>query len=170
MECGIALGSNAGDRVACLSAAVALLRRRDPLLELSPVYETEPVDCPEGSPPFLNAAAILQWDGGPEELLGFLRGIEQHLGRPAVRPRNAPRPIDLDILYAGETVSREETLILPHPRLHLRRFVLLPLAGLRPELRLPGFPLTIRELLEALPEDGPPPRRVDFPEAGVSPA
>jgi 2-amino-4-hydroxy-6-hydroxymethyldihydropteridine diphosphokinase len=164
MECGIALGSNAGDRFASLRAAVAALRRQDPGLEVSPVYETEPVDCPEGSGRFLNAVAILRWEKSPPALLEFLRGIESDLGRPPLRSQNAPRTIDLDILYAGDTVCDHGGLTLPHPRLHLRWFVLAPLADLRADLRLPGFSRSVRELLEAVPADGPPPTRVEANE------
>jgi len=152
IECGIALGSNSGDRLANLRAAVAALRERDPGLEVSPVYETAPVDCPEGSGAFYNAVAILRWTETPEALLDFLRGIESSLGRPAARTRNAPRSIDLDILYAGDTVRDDERLTLPHPRLHLRRFVLAPLCDLRPDLVLPGFQQSVTGLLSALPE------------------
>jgi 2-amino-4-hydroxy-6-hydroxymethyldihydropteridine diphosphokinase len=163
MECGIALGSNSGDRLASLRSAVAALRRLDPDVRVSPAYETAPVDCPEGSEPFLNAAAILRWNKSPEALLAFLRGIESYLGRPAVRHRNAPRSIDLDILYAGDTVRADGDLTLPHPRLHLRRFVLQPLCDLCPDLRLPGFTLTVRQLLGGLPPENPPPRRIEEP-------
>ena len=151
MECGIALGSNAGDRQANLNAALAALRRLDPGLEVSPVLETEPVDCPEGSGAFLNAAAILKWNGTPEELLSALRRIESELGRPLERARNAPRTIDLDILFAGSEVRTSAELTIPHPRLHERRFVLEPLAALRPGLVLPGFSCPVRELLYRLP-------------------
>jgi 2-amino-4-hydroxy-6-hydroxymethyldihydropteridine diphosphokinase len=160
MECGIALGSNAGDRAASLAAAVTALQQLDPALEISPVYETAPVDCPAGSGTFLNAAAILHWHGSPEALLEELRGIESRLGRPPVRSRNAPRTIDLDILFAGNMIRSGEELILPHPRLHQRRFVLLPLSDLRPLLILPGFSRTVRQLLDELPEEDKPPRRL----------
>lgn len=153
-ECGIALGSNSGDRSAHLLAAVAELRTVDPHLEVSPVYETAPVDCPDGSGAFLNAVAVLTWTDTPESLLHWLRGIECRLGRPAVRDRNAPRTIDLDILYAGDAVLTGEELTLPHPRLHERRFVLQPLSALRPDLVLPGFSKSIRQLFDALPCDG----------------
>jgi 2-amino-4-hydroxy-6-hydroxymethyldihydropteridine diphosphokinase len=161
MECGIALGSNSGDRFANLCAAITALRSRDPHIEISPVYETEPVDCPDGSGRFLNAAAVLQWHDSPDALLEFLRSIESSLGRPQERSRNAPRRIDLDILYAGETVCDRGDLTLPHPRLHLRRFVLTPLADLRPELVLPGFQVTVCQLLESLPDDEAPPQRAE---------
>ena len=151
LECGIALGSNDGDRAVHLRDAIAALRAHDPDMEVSPVYETAPVDCPAGSGAFLNAVAILHWSGRPEALLEFLRGIEGSLGRPALRERNSPRSIDLDILYAGEVVSNDARLTLPHPRLHLRRFVLQPLCDLRPNLVLPGFQKTIAGLLASCP-------------------
>ena len=151
MECGIALGSNSGDRSVNLRAAVEELRKADPHLEVSPVYETAPVDCPDGSGAFLNAVAILTWTDLPESLLHCLRDIEGRLGRPAVRDRNAPRTIDLDILYAGDAVLTCEELTLPHPRLHERRFVLQPLCDLRPDLILPGFTRSVRQLLKELP-------------------
>ena len=116
-ECGIALGSNTGDRLAHLRAAVAALRGLDPRLEVSSVYETAPVDCPDGSGAFLNAVAILTWTDSPAALLHFLRNTEVRLGRPAGRARNAPRTIDLDILYAGGAVLTGDDLTLPHPRL-----------------------------------------------------
>ncbi len=151
MECGIALGSNSGDRSVHLRAAEEELRKVDPQLEVSPVYETAPVDCPDGSGAFLNVVAVLTWTDTPLSLLHWLRGIEGRLGRPAVRDKNAPRTIDLDILYAGDAVTTGEVLTLPHPRLHERRFVLQPLCDLRPELMLPGFTKPIRQLLEELP-------------------
>jgi 2-amino-4-hydroxy-6-hydroxymethyldihydropteridine diphosphokinase len=150
MECGIALGSNTGDRHAHLQAAVESLRTIDPALELSPIYETAPVDCPPGSSAFLNAVAILHWSGTPEDLLHTLRRIESTLGRPLDRARNAPRTIDLDILFAGDAIRDTAELTLPHPRLHQRRFVLQPLSDLRPALILPGFTRSIAALLAAL--------------------
>lgn len=159
-ECAIALGSNTGDRPAHLRAAVAALREIDPRLEVSPVYETAPVDCPDGSGAFLNAAVILTWADTPEALLHFLRSIECRLGRPAARARNAPRTVDLDILYAGDTILNGDELTLPHPRLHERRFVLQPLCDLRPDLVLPGFEKTVRQMLAVLPNGTNPPQRV----------
>ena len=161
-ECGIALGSNAGDRLANLRAAVAALREIDPQVEVSQVYETAPVDCPDGSGAFLNAVAILSWTGAPVSLLHFLRGIECRLGRPTVRTRNAPRSMDLDIIYAGDAVAASDELTLPHPRLRERRFVLQPLCDLRPALVLPGFDRPVRQLLDALPDEAVPPVRLNF--------
>lgn len=157
LECGVALGSNSGDREANLRAAMARLRSLDPRVTASRVYETAPVDCPDGSGAFLNAAAILNWDGSPHALLDALRSVEAALGRPALRDRNAPRTIDLDILFAGTLVCADERLELPHPRLHLRRFVLAPLCDLRPDLVLPGFTVSVAALLAGLPPEPSPP-------------
>jgi len=149
---GIALGSNLGNRTAELEAAFAFLQHlaADDEILRSTIIETAPVDCPPGSAPFLNAVAEIQVDPGnlpPEVLLGKLQAFEQQRGRATERERNAPRPLDLDILYYGDCVLRTATLVIPHPRLTERRFVLEPLAQIRPELVLPGQTRSVRELL-----------------------
>ena len=153
MRAGIALGSNLGDRLANLTAGrEAVLRLPDvfpPVLH-SRVYETEPVGTGPDAGPFLNAVMEVEFTGDPLALLAALRTIESALGRPTRHPRNAPRTLDLDILYAGDLVLHDSALILPHPRLHLRRFVLAPLNDIRPDLRLPGQSRTIAELLAHL--------------------
>lgn len=156
MQTGIALGSNLGDRLACLRAG------RDFLLALhegpapaavSPVYETEPVGCPPGSSAFLNAVVEIDTPLEPAALLGRLAAFERGLGRPARRSVNAPRPLDLDLLYAGATELRTAHLTLPHPRLAQRRFVLQPLADIRPHLVLPAQSRPVSALLAALPPE-----------------
>lgn len=160
VQTGLALGSNLGDRLAHLRAG------RDFLLALhegpgppalSPVYETDPVGCPPGSPAFLNAVLEIETSLDPATLLARLAACEQQLGRPARRATNAPRPLDLDLLYAGDTSLDLPDLTVPHPRLAQRRFVLQPLAAIRPQLILPGQSLTVTQLLAALP-DAPPVR------------
>ncbi|MEP6956060.1 MAG: 2-amino-4-hydroxy-6-hydroxymethyldihydropteridine diphosphokinase [Chthoniobacterales bacterium] len=104
MRAGIALGSNLGDRLAQLSAArlqLSALPEVQPPILASPVYETEPVGCEPGAPPFLNAVVEVDYDGDPYTLLAALRQIEAALGRPAVHARNASRTLDLDLLYLG---------------------------------------------------------------------
>jgi 2-amino-4-hydroxy-6-hydroxymethyldihydropteridine diphosphokinase len=149
---GIALGSNLGDRGAEIEAGFAFLRTLSLEGDLlhSSVIETAPVDCPPGSAPFLNAVAEIQVDSDslpPETLLAKLQTFEQQRGRAADHARNSPRPLDLDILYYGDRVVRTTTLAIPHPRLTQRRFVLEPLAQLRPDLVLPGQTRSVRELL-----------------------
>lgn len=133
---GISLGSNLGDSLALLREAVARLREAGSggHLLVSPVYETAPVDCPPGSPPFLNATVEIETDWAPHRLLALTQGIEAGLGRPERRERNAPRPVDLDLLYYGELKLDEEDLQLPHPRMRERAFVLIPLRAIRPDL------------------------------------
>ncbi|HSJ02440.1 MAG TPA: 2-amino-4-hydroxy-6-hydroxymethyldihydropteridine diphosphokinase [Verrucomicrobium sp.] len=161
MNYGIALGSNLGDRLAHLRAAVREVLRRVPgsaVTTASPVYETAPVDCPEGSPGFLNAVVEFRIDLSPLELLKVTRQIEADLGRPNAHDHHAPRTVDLDLLYADQTQLNHPDLALPHPRMTQRRFVLQPLAVIRPDLQLPGpeKTCTIREWLEALDSGEPP--------------
>jgi 2-amino-4-hydroxy-6-hydroxymethyldihydropteridine diphosphokinase len=149
---GIALGSNLGDRAAELETGFSFLQSLsiDGEIRRSTVIETAPVDCPPGSAPFLNAVAEIQVDSHhwpPEKLLANLQAFEEHRGRAAQHERNSPRPLDLDILYYGERVLHTAALIIPHPRLTERRFVLEPLAQLRPDLVLPGQARSVRELL-----------------------
>jgi 2-amino-4-hydroxy-6-hydroxymethyldihydropteridine diphosphokinase len=133
---GISLGSNLGDRIVHLRTAVerlAPLRSSDHLL-LSPVFETEPVDCPEGSGAFYNAVIEIETKLPPLELLAATQAIERALGRPEVRAVNAPRTVDLDLLYYDDLAMMAPGLELPHPRMFQRAFVLKPLAAIRPDL------------------------------------
>ncbi len=153
MRVGIALGSNLGDRLAHLRQARALvlaLPKISPPVIDSRVYETEPVGSSPDAGAYLNAIIEVEYDGQPITLLDGLQGIEAEMGRPSKRPRNAPRTIDLDILYAGNLVLSNEEVVIPHPRLHRRRFVLTPLADIRPELILPGQQQSIASLLAGL--------------------
>ncbi|MDP3851946.1 MAG: 2-amino-4-hydroxy-6-hydroxymethyldihydropteridine diphosphokinase [Luteolibacter sp.] len=160
---GIALGSNLGDRSAHIRAAVGLLAEiavpGEPVLE-APVYQTEPRCCPPGSPDFHNTVVEIAFAGAPMDLLAQTRAIETKLGRVRPIERNAPRIIDVDILYLGEEIVENDDLMLPHPRIRERRFVLQPLADIRPDLRLPGRNLTIKEMLRALHGDEAPMIRV----------
>ena len=153
MRTGIALGSNIEPRLAFLQAA---WRQIDPLhvgpqpVLCSKVYETSPVDCPPGSPLFLNAVLELFIRVEPIELLQKLQGIEQNLGRRPSATRNSPRVIDLDLLYCEDVVISTPRLTLPHPRIAERLFVLRPLADIRPKLILPTFSRNVEELLREL--------------------
>jgi 2-amino-4-hydroxy-6-hydroxymethyldihydropteridine diphosphokinase len=150
---GIALGSNLGDRAGHLNAAIAALRKistpGEPVLA-APFYETEPCNCPPGSPPFLNTVVEIAHHGGAAGFLETLLAIEASLGRTRGAVRNAPRVIDMDLLYMGDEILTSETLALPHPRIAERSFVLRPLADIRPELVLPGHTQTVRKMLEGL--------------------
>ena len=153
MNFGIALGSNLGDRAANIQRGIELLMSRVPGIRLNasaPVYETEPVDCAPGTQAFLNTVIEVAAECLPDELHSHLKAIEQALGRPDQRERNSPRTLDLDMLYADDVVSADPALILPHPRMHMRRFVLEPLADIRPELMLPGQKVPVSELLAGL--------------------
>ncbi|MGI8604486.1 MAG: 2-amino-4-hydroxy-6-hydroxymethyldihydropteridine diphosphokinase [Verrucomicrobiales bacterium] len=162
-RCGIGLGSNLGDRLLNLRlAARALDLLADfahPVLR-APIYESDPVDCAGDASPFYNTVIEIGYFGEPDRLLERLRSIETALGRPPQREKNVPRIIDLDLLYADDLILAEPELELPHPRLHLRRFVLQPLAEVRPNLRLPGQAVTVFELLSRLPLGEPPLRFV----------
>jgi len=152
---GIALGSNLGDRSAELDAGISFLRHLASNHEVreSPRIETAPVDCPPGSSAFLNSIAEIEVDTvllPPLNLLGCLQEFEIERGRSPLRDVNAPRPLDLDIIYYGVEQIDQMGLIIPHPRAHLRRFVLEPLSHLRPDLVLPGQTKTVKELLTEL--------------------
>jgi 2-amino-4-hydroxy-6-hydroxymethyldihydropteridine diphosphokinase len=153
MRTGIALGSNLGDRLGNLRAArqaiVDLSGVGEPILA-SAIYETEPIGCEPGAAKFLNAVLEFEYEGDPAELLKKLSEVEESLGRARDHARNVSRKIDIDLLYCGEKRIESEQLQLPHPRLHLRRFVLQPLADIRPELVLPNQSKTVRELLAQL--------------------
>jgi 2-amino-4-hydroxy-6-hydroxymethyldihydropteridine diphosphokinase len=156
---GIALGSNLGDRMANLNEAIRLIGeialKNEPFLK-APIYQTEPLHCPPDSPNFLNTVVEFSFDDSAEKLLELTREIEKSMGRKANPQRNAPRVIDVDILYLGEERCNTPNLILPHPRLHGRRFVLQPLADIRPDLVLPGHSKCIASLLEELTSDKSP--------------
>jgi 2-amino-4-hydroxy-6-hydroxymethyldihydropteridine diphosphokinase len=155
MRTGVALGSNLGDRLGNLHAArkaiVDLARVQPPILSSS-IYETDPVGCEPGAGKFLNAVLEFDYEGDPLELLKSLREIEKTLGRAPDHPRNISRMIDIDLLYFGDIIMDSDELQLPHPRMHLRRFVFQPLADIRPDLILPGQSKTVRELLAQLSE------------------
>jgi 2-amino-4-hydroxy-6-hydroxymethyldihydropteridine diphosphokinase len=156
MRAGIALGSNIGDRLQNLreaAARVGAIHGVEVPLEKSRIYETQPVGCEPGTPSFLNAAMEFGWSANPLSLLNALCEIEHALGREAQRLRNTPRTIDLDVLYVGNSTITHDGLLLPHPRLHERRFVLAPLSDIRPDLVLPGQTKPVAKLLDELPEN-----------------
>jgi len=161
---GIALGSNLGDRAAIIRAALDGLRGiatpGEPILT-APLYESDPVGCPDGSPAFLNTVVEIDWPGRPLDLLAATRALEAGLGRVANPVRNAPRLIDIDILYCGELALDHPDLVLPHPRLAERLFVLLPLADIRPEFRTTPESPAVSCLRHHMMTGEAPPVRVD---------
>ena len=165
MRVGIALGSNLDDRLANLRAArrhlFALHEDRGPFL-CSRIYETEPVDCPPGSAPFLNAAIELASTLPPLDLLKKLQAIEHLLGRPSNHAHHAPRTIDLDILYYDNLAFTLPELTLPHPRITERAFVLQPLADTAPTRIHPGQTQTLAALLEKIPSQDKPTPTANF--------
>jgi 2-amino-4-hydroxy-6-hydroxymethyldihydropteridine diphosphokinase len=159
MNFGIALGSNLGDRLRNLQAAMQEIMRVTPRTQLravAPLYETDPVDCPAGSQTFLNTVVEIDAHVAPLVLLQELRRIEVLAGRPSIHEHHAPRTLDLDLLYADNMVLSHPDLTLPHPRLHERRFVLQPLADIRPALILPGQTESVLGLLNGLDSPEPP--------------
>jgi 2-amino-4-hydroxy-6-hydroxymethyldihydropteridine diphosphokinase len=145
----VGLGSNLGDRAAYLLLGLSALSRlpETRLLRLSPVYETDPVGPPQ--PPYLNMVAELETELSPKGLLAEMLRIEKALGRER-RERWGPRTLDLDLLLYGDLVLEEAGLSVPHPRLHERAFVLVPLLDLLPEGRHPLLGQSFAELLASL--------------------
>ena len=135
----LGLGSNVGDRAGHLRAAITLLAA-DPAVEIiavSELYETEPVGEVLDQPDFLNAAVKIETELEPEALLNLCKQAERQRGREAGEPRHSPRPLDIDVLIYGDTEHRSERLTLPHRDVRTRRFVLVPLLELDPDLTLP---------------------------------
>lgn len=152
----VALGSNLGDSVKIVREAEARLQNfsSEPILKSS-LWQTTPVDCPPGSPKFLNAVAGLvpQKNETPESLLSKLQALEKEFGRVPKKVLNEPRPLDLDLIAFGNEIRHSPELVLPHPRAHLRRFVLQPLSEIAPDLILPGQIYSISQLLTKAPAD-----------------
>ncbi len=150
----IALGSNLGESIVLIHSAFQELQRLSATsLRQSSLWQTTPVDCPPDSPSFVNAAVALVPlpHETPESLLHKLQALEKEFGRKPKVMLNEPRPLDLDLIAFGNEMRNTPELILPHPRAHLRRFVLQPLSEVAPEFVLPGQIRTIRQLLEGLP-------------------
>lgn len=159
----LSLGSNRGDRKALLAQATDLIRQRvGSVVCCSPLYETPPWgDFAEGEDlPFLNMALAVETALEPQALLATTQGIERDMGRERALGRDRPkatrqyhsRPIDIDIVLYGTAVAAVPELTLPHPRMHLRRFVLQPLCDIAPEVQHPLLKKTIQQLLKECPD------------------
>lgn len=149
----VALGSNLGHSIAVVRAAMAELQSLsdEPILKSS-LWQTSPVDCPPGSPPFVNAVVGLQPREAetPATLLYQLQKLETKAGRQLKKVLNEPRVLDLDLIAFGPATIHSSELTLPHPRAHQRRFVLQPLSEIAPGLVLPGQTTTVLQLLQEL--------------------
>jgi 2-amino-4-hydroxy-6-hydroxymethyldihydropteridine diphosphokinase len=148
----LGLGSNVGDARAHLRAAVGLLEARGvEVLAASSVYVTEPVGEVLDQPDFLNAAVRIRTELEPEPLLEVCKAVEAERGRSLDAPRHSPRPLDVDLLLLGDLELRSDRLTLPHPEVRSRRFVLVPLLELDPDLALPDG-TRLADALAALPK------------------
>jgi 2-amino-4-hydroxy-6-hydroxymethyldihydropteridine diphosphokinase len=153
MRVTIGLGSNLGERETEVKKAVEFLGSLGENLIVSSLYESAPEECPEGASLFVNAVAEMNYKGGLFALLRKFMDFETQRGRPKERPRNAPRPIDLDILLCEDLRLQHPLLTVPHPLLARRHFVLKPLAEIRGELEVAGLDQTIAQLLAKLEEN-----------------
>ncbi|NLX26591.1 MAG: 2-amino-4-hydroxy-6-hydroxymethyldihydropteridine diphosphokinase [Lentisphaerae bacterium] len=158
MEIGFSLGSNLYNRKRLLMQAKNLLLSapRTRFVDQSPIYETTPVDVkPEYQDmAYLNSILIVESQLPLESWRSYIEKIETMLGRDRNdEDRNAPRPIDIDIIYAGEQIVDSGGLVVPHPRWAQRRFVVQPLNDVRPEMVLPEAQKPVREILDTLPPD-----------------
>lgn len=157
MEIGFSLGSNLYNRKRLLMQAKNLLLSapRTRYVDQSPIYETTPVDVkPEYQDmAYLNSVVIVDSDLPLESWLSYIGKIEKNLGRERTDDRNAPRPIDIDIIYAGEQIIDGGGLEVPHPRWAERRFVVQPLNDVRPNMTLPETNNPVSQVLRSLPPD-----------------
>ncbi len=155
IEAGLSLGSNLDDKLASLRAARAAIAAipEVSLLASAPLYETEPVGVPEefANLPFYNTVLIVGTSLDAHKLFAELQKIELALGRKRTLRQNAPRLIDIDMIYYNGQTIRSGGLVIPHPRWTKRRFVLQPLADVRGFLILPGHDRRVRDILAALP-------------------
>ena len=148
----LALGTNLGNRLLNLNTAISSLTPQMNLKNKSPVYETPPWGFAD-QPAFLNQVVQVETYEGPERLLKHLKRLETVLGR-VPNFRNGPRLIDIDILFYDDLVLDTAPLVIPHPRLHERAFVLVPLADIAPDLVHPILHKSVREMLADVNSDG----------------
>jgi 2-amino-4-hydroxy-6-hydroxymethyldihydropteridine diphosphokinase len=151
----LALGTNLGDRMENLRRAIAALPPAVLVTTISPVYETPPWGYTD-QPAFLNMALTGETENSPSDLIAFLKNLETELGREKTF-RNGPRLIDIDILFYDDLRLDEPGLVIPHPRLHERAFVLVPLNDIAPNLIHPELGRAVRDLLKDVDAKG-----VDF--------
>ncbi|MBS3128746.1 2-amino-4-hydroxy-6-hydroxymethyldihydropteridine diphosphokinase [Candidatus Woesearchaeota archaeon] len=146
----LGLGSNLGDRKAYLEKAMSCLKEKTKIVACSSLYKTEPVGYGNQND-FYNRVIEIETRLQPKKLLTFLQKIEKKLGKKKKR-KNGPRTIDIDILLYDRLVIKEKNLIIPHPRMHERRFVLIPLKEIAPKFVHPKMKKSISELLRSVKE------------------
>ncbi len=166
VEAAVGLGANVGDRLAALRRAAAALDASPgtSVVAASAVYQTEALVRPGAGPQpdHLNAVVLLRTTRAPRSLLGLLQTLERAAGRDPGAPRWSPRPLDLDLLLHGDAEVDEPGLVVPHPALAGRRFVLAPLADVAAGREVPGLGATVADLLAACPDAGRVERRPDL--------
>ena len=147
----LALGGNLGDTAAVFAEALRGLSAGGLVVtRVSAWHRTRPVGCHPGTHDFLNGALIGEWSGTPAELLALTQALEQRAGRPAMHDSRASRVLDLDILLFGDAAIQTPRLIVPHPRMAERLFMLQPLAEIAPDWPVPGTDRTVQELCQSL--------------------
>ena len=149
----IGLGSNLGDRVANLRAAINAIQHLGDSIELSGVFETEPFGVDEDQPKYLNMVVAIRTNLRPTALLSRFLDIERANGRSRHGP-NESRTLDIDILMYGDRVFDTPELVLPHPRMHERAFVMLPLAQIAPQAVHPTLKITVSQIAAELSDQG----------------
>ena len=149
----IGLGSNLGDRVALLQAAINAIQHLGDSIKISAVYETEPFGVDEDQPKYLNMVMAIRTDSSAAGLLSEFLDIERAHGRTRHRP-NESRTLDIDILMYGDRVLDTPELVLPHPRMHERAFVMLPLSEIAPQAVHPTLKITVSEIAAELSDQG----------------
>ena len=157
MEYYLSLGANLGDRIASLQAAKGFLAGLGELLQSSSIYESTPVGMP-GAPLFLNAVVSMDSRHEPRDLLKLIKQYEKNAGRDELQGHYLPRMIDIDIVMIPDTFITAPGLCLPHPEMHKRAFVLLPLLTIAPDLVHPVSGKNVRQMLDNLSSD----ERVEF--------
>ncbi|WP_028660282.1 2-amino-4-hydroxy-6-hydroxymethyldihydropteridine diphosphokinase [Nocardioides insulae] len=150
----LSLGSNLGERMAALQGAVSALADTPDVwvTDVSPVYETEPVDSPEGAGKYLNAVVLLDTTMSAARLLDRALAIEDAFDRERTDVQNAPRTLDVDLIVVGERINHDDFLTLPHPRASGRAFVLKPWHDVEPDATIPGNG-AIADLLDKVAKD-----------------
>ena len=154
-EVFLAFGASKGDRESFVRSALDELKKGNFIIQkVSPLYETDPVDCEDGVPPFLNGVLQGVWNGSAEELLDLCQNIERRAGRPEKHNSRQSRELDLDIILFGQKIIRTERLTVPHPRAFQRSFVLAPMNDIAPDAVFPDRGKTVSALLCGLPAPG----------------